>query len=611
MKKRVLKLISLILVLSLLIPAPGVISRAEEDADAQEETEGSTSELDFIIDDEGEMIHISDLVDPHALPDDLDSLNVKSGTISSNVYLLGRSLSGKSYEDACDEVDKILDRYTEATFVVRSELVEENVVISDYNDLGITWDETPCYSDLKTAVLEGNLLERYKKAKDLEAEPLVINPGVHAEELSVLEYYYNATESWAKQCKEAEVDVDQGNIQITPSEEGYAFSLTDGVKDLVKAINNYEIAGEYDIPIYEEILYPDFTTDRANSLSVIGSFTTQYPAPTSATLQDREQNLRQSTINMDGRMFFPGEEISALNLYGDISYEGGYREAGTFSNGGHVKEVGGGICQTTTTLYNAVLAAELEVLFRKNHSMLVLYVDPSRDAMVYATGNSDFKFKNTSSDRIIIDAHIDEDAHTITVNIVGHEDHAPDHTVRYETEILEMTPPPVSLNVDDSIPLGWDNVDAKIRLASEDGPTMGLKSRLWKITTDGGVENRTLFGGTDTYRPGSAAYTISADATLSLSGGGSREGGFVIMNSAFLDGTPLGTNPAVQTEEWRIAFNDSMREKLGERWPYKNDGYTSEEPDGTVKEEEEDEEDEGGEKKDSKNSESKKKEDKK
>ena len=585
MKKNVMKLLSLVLVLALVLGLGGTSVYAEGDTGAQENTEGSeeASGGEVVIVEEEEEEDIPETIDPQAVPEERDPLNVKEDTIASNVYILGESLSGMGYQEAYEFCDQILERFRSTEFILQSQLEEGKVLVSTYKDFGVSWDVGNLTIDLKKEVQKGNILERYKKAKDLELDPVALDPKVHCDEETALEYFYTATADWNRNPENAKVNVDHGSIQVTEGSDGYAFDCTDGVKELVRDINSYNIPGssEYEIPIYEEILHPEFTSEQANQFTIIGSATTEYPSPTTTALQNRVQNLRQSTANMSGRTFAPGEEISALDLYGNISIEGGYAEAGTISAGSHVKEVGGGICQTTTTLYNAVLAAELDVVYRKNHSMLILYVDPSRDAMVYAAGGSDFKFKNSSSDYIIIDAYINEPAETITVNIIGHEDHPADHSVRYESEILEITVPPITVNEDPSIPLGWSNVGQKIRLATEDGPTVGIKSRLWKITTDGGVETRTLFSGTDTYAPGTATYVRSSDANVTLSATGPRNAGYLTLNVTFLDGTPLATDPALQTKEWRVNFNNTMRSKLGSRWPYTNDGYKDSEPSGS------------------------------
>ena len=90
----------------------------------------------------------------------------------------------------------------------------------------------------------------------------------------------------------------------------------------------------------------------------------------------------------------PGEEFSAYETVSPFSEENGYHLAGSYLNGMVVESLGGGICQVSTTLYNAVLLAELEVVERHNHSMEVSYVQPSADAAIAESAGKDFKFRN-------------------------------------------------------------------------------------------------------------------------------------------------------------------------------------------------------------------------
>lgn len=99
----------------------------------------------------------------------------------------------------------------------------------------------------------------------------------------------------------------------------------------------------------------------------------------------------------------PGETFSYNQTVGERTIAAGYKEAGAYAGGKVVQDVGGGICQTSSTLYNAALLANLEIVDRSNHQFLTSYVDASRDATV-AWGSIDFQFKNTRTYPIKIEA---------------------------------------------------------------------------------------------------------------------------------------------------------------------------------------------------------------
>ena len=111
--------------------------------------------------------------------------------------------------------------------------------------------------------------------------------------------------------------------------------------------------------------------------------------------KNRSSNLKLGLSILNGTIVMPGETFSFNNTMGDCGLSSrGFKAAATFKGGKVVPEVGGGICQVTSTLYNSVLKANLQIVKRSNHSLPVGYVKPSLDATVYYP-YLDFKFKNT------------------------------------------------------------------------------------------------------------------------------------------------------------------------------------------------------------------------
>ena len=152
--------------------------------------------------------------------------------------------------------------------------------------------------------------------------------------------------------------------------------------------------------------------------------------------------------------------------------------AGSYMNGKVVDSLGGGICQVSTTLYNAVLLAELEVTERNNHSMIVTYVDPSADAAIAESSGKDFKFVNNLEYPVYIEGITQNKR--ITFTIYGKETRDAGREVRYESEVLEVNRPPADmLYADASKPLGY---------LVYDSAHIGYKARLWKVVLENGTE---------------------------------------------------------------------------------------------------------------------------
>lgn len=127
-----------------------------------------------------------------------------------------------------------------------------------------------------------------------------------------------------------------------------------------------------------------------------GSFKTNF----SQSSDSRKSNIRTALAAFDGLMLEDGEILSFNATTGARTAENGYKEAKIISQGRYIEGFGGGVCQVSTTLYNACLLAGLEILEVHNHSLPVSYVEPSFDAMV-STGSSDLIIRNSSGSRVL------------------------------------------------------------------------------------------------------------------------------------------------------------------------------------------------------------------
>ena len=143
---------------------------------------------------------------------------------------------------------------------------------------------------------------------------------------------------------------------------------------------------------------------------------------------------------IDGSVIYPGETFSVYEAVSPFDAENGYELAGSYENGTTVQTYGGGICQVSTTLYNAVIRSELEIVERYNHSMLVAYVDPSADAAISGTAK-DLKFKNNLDEPVYVESYVS--GSTLTATIYGHETRPSNRTIAFESETTSQTDPVV------------------------------------------------------------------------------------------------------------------------------------------------------------------------
>lgn len=174
---------------------------------------------------------------------------------------------------------------------------------------------------------------------------------------------------------------------VYPSENGLDFNISiDEAKQILESSDT-----ECEIPL--KVLYPNITTNMIGQEAfpdLLGSFSTKYA--TSNT--NRTTNLKLAAGKIDGYVLLPGETFSYNAVVGERTIAAGYKEAAIYENGQVVDGLGGGICQISTTLYNAVLFSNLEIVELYNHQFVPSYVTAGRDATV-VYGVKDFKFQNS------------------------------------------------------------------------------------------------------------------------------------------------------------------------------------------------------------------------
>ncbi len=186
---------------------------------------------------------------------------------------------------------------------------------------------------------------------------------------------------------------------------------------------------------------------------LLGSATTRYDAGN----VDRTTNLAIACKKINGYVLAPGEVFSYNQVLGKRTSANGYKEAAVYVAGGVENGLGGGICQISSTLYNAVLIADLGIEERHNHSYTTSYIEAGKDATV-SYGVLDFKFKNTREYPIKIEAYIK--AGVATVNIYGIKGEN-ENKIQIVASVTSTIPAPVEKIEDPSIPEGKEQIVTK------------------------------------------------------------------------------------------------------------------------------------------------------
>jgi vancomycin resistance protein YoaR len=185
------------------------------------------------------------------------------------------------------------------------------------------------------------------------------------------------------------------NRQIVPEKAGRRVMISEMDKwmDMI----HLHLGKKLKVPY--RTLYPKLTVKQLQKLKekLLASYTTYY----NKNIYNRSHNLELSTKAIDHMVVMPGETFSFNEIVGQRTIKRGYKEAKIIVKGEYSEGIGGGICQTSSTLFNCVDQADLTIVERKSHSKEVPYVPKERDATV-SWGGPDFKFKNQRKDPILI-----------------------------------------------------------------------------------------------------------------------------------------------------------------------------------------------------------------
>jgi vancomycin resistance protein YoaR len=394
-------------------------------------------------------------------------------SIQTGIYAGAIDLSGMTEQEAQASIAAYVDGLGEAEIILVAG--GGNQVTTTPRALGIAWSNPELVKEALMLGQTGNVVERYKARKDLEHENKVydIKLSFQVGELNRI---------LSQEC----ASFDQKAINYALRRENDAFIVIDGqtgykldIETSIDTVYNY-LTTQWDgqdcrIPLDVTVEEPLGSQEELALITdILGSCTTSYE--TSGA--DRSRNVTNGCALVNGHLLYPGEEFSTYDAVSPFTEENGYYMAGSYLNGRVVDSLGGGICQVSTTLYNAVLGAELDVTERHNHSMIVNYVEPSADAAIAESAGKDFRFVNNTAYPIYIEGVVQKKK--ITFTIYGKETRDPNRLVTYQSEVLQtIFPQTETIYQDGGQPIGY---------ITEEAAHIGYKAKLWKVVTENGIQ---------------------------------------------------------------------------------------------------------------------------
>ena len=391
--------------------------------------------------------------------------------IHDHVYIGETDVSGMNEEEAKQALLAKVEEYGEAKATIK---VGEESTEATLQELGLSMDNVD--KTVKQAISygkQGSVWKRWNQIRKLKKENKVFDDDFALDTEKMSAVIAEKAQPLEVRAQNATIRHTGNGFEITDEVEGTIIDTNTSIEKLTEYLNTEWDYKDLEFEVIQTVEEPEIRREDLESIQdELGSFYTAAGAGTRVT------NIARATELINGTVLMPGETYSVEQATVPYTEENGYVSGSAYENGQVVQNIGGGLCQVSTTLYNAVLYAELEIVTRSAHSMIVTYVEPSRDAAI-AEGLKDLQFKNSYDTPILIEGYLDG-SNNLWFHIYGKETRPSNRSVEYESETLEVIDYTTKYVADSGLTLGEMN--------SEGAKINGRVAKLWKVVYEDGKE---------------------------------------------------------------------------------------------------------------------------
>lgn len=319
-----------------------------------------------------------------------------NGLFYPGIYFNNINLSGKKIS----QLDNIINSENE-------KITDGKITISNVNgDYDYTYKELGIITnkdDIKNEIINYNknlsLIEKLKMVNMKKKRKVFYLKGTYDKE-SINKFIISLkTRLDVLEREDGLVVDDKHNVSYAPSVNGFSLDVDKTAKELEKSLNN--LTNQTKVKAYGTVVkMEDKNKELASINTKIASYTTTFE-----NVGNRGHNIVLAASKLNGTVLMKDDEFSYLKVVGPYSAKNGYLPAPAYVNKVLSTANGGGVCQLATTLYNAQLRANLEIVYRINHSYAPVYVPKGLDATVYST-TTDYKFKNQYDYPVYITSYV-------------------------------------------------------------------------------------------------------------------------------------------------------------------------------------------------------------
>lgn len=339
----------------------------------------------------------------------VDFVNRYTGVFADNIYIDGIRISGMKPEEAVNLISESLNsRYN--TWYLNINFQGHTFITLNYETFGIRYDYNSLNDALNQAYAighSGDVETDYSSLTAMQNNRFEFNSNESSMSTELLDTYLpQIAENIALSPTDAYLvsfNPDDSDPFVIQRETYGRYLDTERAKQEIVSRLLTGTPGNYEL--MPDIVYPSVSeSDIRKTVTLIGTAVTPVNA---ASTENRTNNIRLAFSKFNGYTMDPGDSFSFNKVCGKRTTKNGYTEAMAYVNNESVLEVGGGVCQASSTLYVAARLANLNITHREPHSMAVNYTDYGMDATVNSTGKIiDLTFTNNTSGRIYITARV-------------------------------------------------------------------------------------------------------------------------------------------------------------------------------------------------------------
>lgn len=412
-------------------------------------------------------------------------------TIHAGLSINGIDVSGLNRIEAMEELrGSLTEKLNNKTLALKYEGYEYTTT---FEDLGIQFDYYKGITNGFRVGRQGNFFQKLKEIFDCKVYGKNIPLELIYERGKIDILIENIKKDLNENSQDATIEYVNWNFKTKSEVVGKKVQ-----EDLLRTKITQGILHNNEIQIPLKSYVPRVTEELLKKIQYpIAEFTTYFGSSSEA----RKNNIKVASMKIDGTVTLPSEVFSFNKSTGERDYNTGYMESNIIVDGKFVLDVGGGVCQVSTTLYNAILRANLEIVERHHHSLPVGYVPKGEDATV-SYGYLDLKFKNTHDFPIYIQTKVSTSA--VTFRIFGGKFDEKRH-IGIISILQEKVKPEIEKNINNSLAPGEMVIIQEGRY--------GYKVNTYRVIYENGEEVKRELISNDFYKPRKYILRVGPEST--------------------------------------------------------------------------------------------------